>query len=152
MKTPIAAAQLGYAGLAPFAVAAAATHLAPEAHAPLARLSLLLYGGVILSFMGGCRWGFAAAGLGPGPTFLVLAASVTPALWAFFILIAALAQPAMVSFGAAAAALAVGFIALWGWDRAAAAEGAAPAWWMRLRTPLTIGASLSLALGAASVA
>ncbi|MEL6978694.1 MAG: DUF3429 family protein, partial [Pseudomonadota bacterium] len=117
MGTPTAAAQLGFAGLAPFAFCAAAALLAAPAWSVAAQVGLLLYGAVILSFMGGCRWGFAAAGLGEGPSFAALGISVLPALWAFAVLGAALAPPSL--FGASlplpagCLALAAGFLALY---------------------------------------
>lgn len=148
MKPPAAAAQLGYAGLAPFFAAAGAALLGPAEIAEAAMTALLLYGGLILSFMGGCRWGFSAAGLGQGPTLPALALSVAPALWAFAALGLALVEPRLLSPSLAALMLMAAFIALWAADRAAAAAGEAPDWWPALRGPLTTGACLSLGLGA----
>ncbi|MEL6316955.1 MAG: DUF3429 domain-containing protein, partial [Pseudomonadota bacterium] len=145
MQTPTAAKLLGFAGLAPFfalALAAAGGDLQAR---PVALQGLLLYGGVILSFMGGCRWGFSAAGLGSGPDWAPLGLSVLPALLAWAALWGAPALGAQ----AAAAVLAAGFVALYLWDVAGARRGETPAWWPALRFPLTIGATAALVVGLA---
>lgn len=146
MQSPVAARILGFAGLIPFVVLAATAALAPEAMARPAREGAIFYGAAILSFMGGCRWGFAAAGLGQGPRFEPLAISVLPALlaWAGLWL-----GP---STGAAwtAAILVAGFLALFADDVRAERNGETPAWWSSLRAPLTAGATLSLAIAGLS--
>lgn len=146
---PRAAMLLGVAGLAPFAAGALGSVLA-RAPADAALLDgLLLYGAVILSFMGGCRWGFRAAGLSGGDPseagdWRAYGLSVVPSLWGFF----AVLSVDWIGEAAVAAALAVGFLALYAADRLAADVGGAPRWWPRLRLPLTLGASLSLAVPA----
>ena len=140
MKTPPAAKNLGFAGLIPFiSLAGLALYGDPE-RADAAQSGLILYGGVILSFMGGCRWGFSAAGLGDGPRFAPLALSVTPALLAWAVLWAfGGARP-----GWSALLLILGFAALYAWDAVSARRGETPSWWPRLRLPLSAGAILSL--------
>ncbi len=138
---PGPAAVLGGAGLLPFAGLAAAVWFAPEATAPLAAQALTGYAVAILSFMGGCRWGFAAAGLGRGPAYAPLALSVAPALYAWAV--ALLAPPV------AWVLLALGFAGLLLADVALARAGGAPLWWPKLRWPLTLGAVASLLLAAA---
>lgn len=147
---PRAAMALGVAGLAPFAAGALGTLLARAPADAALFEALLLYGAVILSFMGGCRWGFRAAGLDGGDPgdrgdWRAYALAVTPSLWAFFALLAAdwIGRPLV------AALLAAGFVALYGADRLATQSGAAPNWWAQLRLPLTLGAASSLALVAA---
>ena len=137
---PPPARQLGFAGLAPFAALSfAALTLDGDAGA-MAETLLIGYGAVILSFMGGCRWGFAAAGLGDGPSFARLGASVLPALYAW---VAALA-PASI----AALLLAAGFAGLYLADvRVTRAKGA-PAWWPALRLWLSSGAVIALLVSA----
>lgn len=137
---PPAAALLGAAGLIPFVGLAAATWLAPMDGQMAAALTG--YGVVILSFMGGCRWGLAAAGLGQGASFSPLAISVLPALYAWAIW-------ALLPAEAAQAALAAGLLALLFADIHLTSKGGAPAWWPRLRMPLSVVASISL-LAAAS--
>lgn len=131
---PRSALLLGLAGLIPFVAAAAVIALRPTYpmggfNLPLAgygQMVMLAYGRVILAFMAGVLWGFAARG---NAGFWAYAASVIPALWVFF-----------ASFWPDArepATLAIGFAALlvldWGFARA----GLTPPWWMRLRSLLT---------------
>jgi hypothetical protein len=137
---PEAARLLGFAGLIPFAALAGAAWLAPDGLSTWAQGSLAHYGAAILSFMGGCRWGFAAAGLGEGPTMRPLALSVAPSLLAWL----ALSAPAPVAL----LALAAGLVALLAADLSLTKTGGAPAWWPSLRWPLTLGAATACALGA----
>ena len=85
----------------------------------------LTYGTVILSFMSGVLWGFAAK----GEEFLPYALSVIPALWCFFTVTDASDTSSIL--------LIAGFAGLLMLDATYAAQGLAPAWWMRLRLPLT---------------
>ncbi|MGM0586546.1 MAG: DUF3429 domain-containing protein [Pseudomonadota bacterium] len=143
---PPAARALGLAGLIPFLALAAAALFGPaEAVAP-ARALLAAYGAVILSFMGGCRWGFASAGLGEGPRWWPLGVSVIPALLAF----AALAVDGARGAPGALVVLALGLIALFGADVSLTRAAGAPAWWPGLRLPLTLGAALCLLAGLAA--
>lgn len=141
MSAPKAARLLGFAGLIPF-VGLAVLALANPSSAAEAQRGAILYGGVILSFMGGCRWGFACAGLGDGPRFEPLAVSVLPALLAWM----GLWLSPEAGAGWTTIMLIGGFAALYADDVRAQAKGAAPAWWSSLRLPLTIGATASLAL------
>jgi hypothetical protein len=86
--------------------------------------------------MGGCRWGFAAGGLGEGPGWWPLGVSVAPALLAF----AALA----VGGPGALIILALGLVALFAADVSLSRAGGAPAWWPALRLPLTAVAAICL--------
>jgi hypothetical protein len=137
---PRDAALLGFAGLIPFfGLSLAAIALGGET-GTLALRGLVLYGAAILSFMGGCRWGFAAAGLGDGPVLKPLAISVLPALWAWA---AVWLLPATLASGL----LALGFGALYLNDTKATRSGGAPAWWARLRLPLSVGAMGACVIG-----
>ena len=134
---PRAARVLGLSGLIPFVGLAVLT----LAGGPPWTAGLLAgYGAVILSFMGGCRWGFAAAGLGQGAVFAPLAISVLPSLFAWL----AVWLPDPFQF----LALAAGFVGLYLADRALTEQGGAPVWWPALRFPLTLGATVSLVLAA----
>jgi len=139
-RVPAPAAWLGGAGLIPFAGLAVLVWAVPGAAGPAAT-ALTAYGAAILAFMGGCRWGFSAVGMGGGPRAVDLAVSVVPALYAWA---AVMAEPRLGML-----LLAAGFAALLAADVALARRGGAPAWWPRLRWPLTAGAVLSLAAGAA---
>ena len=134
---PAAARLLGLAGLIPFAGLSLAVMLGWH---PLAGPALIGYGAVILSFMGGCRWGLAAAGMGQGPALLPLGVSVFPALfaWVIGLLPAAVALPA----------LAAGFLALLWADLILTRQNGAPVWWPALRWPLSLGAATCLMFAA----
>ncbi len=140
---PAAPLLLGLAGLAPFVWGAltiepnapqawGTRNLGPRFVGPYVQLA---YGTVILSFMSGVIWGFAARARGAeaAATYVL---SVVPALWAFL----------LVGGGPVSAAtyLAFGFLGLllidwWCWTR-----GLAPPWWMRLRVLLTVVVVASL--------
>jgi hypothetical protein len=125
---------LGLAGLIPF-IWGAITTLSPD-------LSLwgqqvlggrfigpyiqLFYGAIILAFMSGVLWGFAAKS--DEPMGYVL--SVIPALWAFF----------MTGGGPVAAGmnLIMGFVGLLLLDWQFWRQGLAPHWWLQLRVLLTV--------------
>ncbi|MEM0922712.1 MAG: DUF3429 domain-containing protein [Pseudomonadota bacterium] len=131
---PLAARWLGLSGLIPFAGLA----LLALNGMDWAGLALLGYGVAILSFMGGCRWGFAAAGLGEGADWRPLAISVLPCLYAWAVV--------WMPFPFGFFGLALGFILLFAADLSLSRAGGAPAWWPALRLPLSIGAAGSLTL------
>ena len=139
---PRPALALGLAGLLPFLWGVATTLSADlAALAPMARLSgqaiLVSYGTVILCFMSGVLWGFAANGSDAG-RWRGYALSVAPALWAFL---------AVTEGSAAISALMVGFVAVLACDAQFAAWKLVPAWWMRLRVVLTVGVLACLLAG-----
>ncbi len=137
---------LGLAGLIPF-LWGALTVLAPDlglwtAQAIGPRFAgpyvMLFYGAVILSFMSGVLWGFAARATGSlASTGYTL--SVIPALWAFF----------MTGGGPTSAGLNLifGFTGLLGLDWQFWRWGLAPEWWMRLRLLLTAIVIACLSIG-----
>ncbi len=142
---PRTALLLGLAGLLPFIAAAAVIALRPTypmggVNLPLSgygQMVMLSYGRVILAFMAGVLWGFAARG---DAGFWAYAASTAPALWVFF--------TSFLPDAREPATLAIGFAALLALDWAFARAGLAPPWWMRLRTLLTavVLACLGIAL------
>ena len=142
-SVPRPAFWLGLAGLIPFASLALVLWLAP-AWRDWASPMLTGYGVVILSFMGGCRWGLAAAGMGDGARLKPLAISVLPALYAWLV--------ALLPDADAQVLLAFGVLALLTADLMLARNGGAPPWWPALRWPLSIGASGSLFAGAMALA
>lgn len=139
---PRAALWLGAAGLVPFAAGALLLLAGPETWRGSAEAALIAYGAVILSFMGGCRWGLASAGMGSGPDLPSLAISVVPALYAWV--------AAMLGGWIAMVLLALGLGTLLAADLALTRRGGAPVWWPSLRWPLTLGAVVSLLAGAAA--
>lgn len=145
---PRSALILGLAGVLPFAWGAitllnpdlanwTARTIGPRFVGPYVQL---FYGAVILAFMSGVLWGFAAKAEGATAS-IGYALSTVPALWAFF----------MTGGGPTSAGISLiaGFLALllldwqfWRW-------GLAPAWWMSLRIPLTGLVVLCLFIGLA---
>lgn len=142
---PRPALVLGLAGLLPF-VWGVATLLIPALNSlTLNALGprftgpyvLISYGSVILSFMSGVLWGFAARGA--ESRYSGYALSVLPALWVFFMVGGGPSQ--------ALSALIVGYLALLRIDWQFSTWGLTPPWWMRLRLMLSAGVVLALALG-----
>jgi hypothetical protein len=146
MRIPPAALILGLAGLLPFLWGAATVVLPPLGDWGVRVLGPrfagiyvgLAYGTVILSFMSGVLWGFAARAEGRVAAW-AYALSVLPALWAFFT-VGGGAGPATVN-------LIGGFVALLVLDRVFWRQGLAPPWWMRLRVGLTAVVVPCLAVG-----
>ena len=137
---------LGLAGLLPF-VWGALTVLVPDLGLWTAQTLgprfagpyvMLFYGAVILSFMSGVLWGFAARASGTLAT-TGYALSVIPALWAFF----------MTGGGPTSAGmnLIFGFAGLLLLDLQFARWGLAPGWWMPLRLLLSAVVIACLAVG-----
>jgi hypothetical protein len=136
MRIPRAALGLGFAGVIPFvwgaatetvpSLAVAAYQVVPPVF--VGAVVLATYGTVILSFMSGVLWGFAARAANGGAA-VGYALSVLPALWAFFMVRDA-SDTSLIW-------LATGFAALLALDWSFARQGLAPDWWMRLRVLLT---------------
>ncbi|TVS04394.1 MAG: DUF3429 domain-containing protein [Rhodobacteraceae bacterium] len=143
---PRSALALGLAGLLPFFFGLA-TLLSPALRETTEGLIgprftgpyvLISYGSVILSFMSGVLWGFAARGE-MEHHWRGYALSTVPALWVFFMVGGGPSQ--------ALSALLIGFVGLLRLDWQFRLWGLAPDWWMRLRLILTAGVVLCLALG-----
>lgn len=145
-RIPTAPLLLGLAGLIPFLWGAAtyvsaplqswgADMLGPRFVGPYIQL---FYGSVILSFMSGVLWGFAARTDG-AQAATGYALSVLPALWAFF----------MTGGGPISAGtnLIFGFAGLLLLDFAFARWGLTPPWWMSLRLLLSIIVIACLSVG-----
>lgn len=137
-RVPTPAAALGAAGLIPFVAGAlAAWGLMPGVSNPVTGFLILQsYGSAILAFMGGCLWGFAAQAGRAG--WKELGVSVIPGIWAFSV---AFSPNAMLS-------LILGYLVLLAFDLMIRGWGLGPAWWLKLRLPLTLGVLLCLAAGA----
>ncbi|MCG8442567.1 MAG: DUF3429 domain-containing protein [Caulobacterales bacterium] len=142
---PVAALWLGGTGALPFILLAGASVLAGGADAERAAFALAAYGAVILSFLGGVHWGLAIAGHGAQgvawPMSARLCVSVVPSLAGWGALL--LAEPVRLPTLAGAFAL---WLVL---DLAAARRTETPAWYPRLRWPLTITVVIALLTGAA---
>ena len=142
-RIPRPALILGWLGVLPFA---ALTLLAAYGSdlpggAPLGLL--VLYGAIILSFMGGAQWGLAmvTAAEDAGALARRLAISVMPALAGFGLWFA---PPKLAALG-----LAASFVLLLAYDRATARAGTAPPWYPALRLQLTLAVIACLLLAAA---
>ena len=138
---------LGYAGLLPFAggVLAAWAPGVPDAQAAACTAWTLLYGAVILSFMGGARWGTAMAA--PAPVREPLSGflgAVTPALAGWAAVVPEDLAPLPLT--ARLVLLATGFAGLLAIDLRAVRAGQAPAWYAPLRVRLTTSVLAALAL------
>jgi hypothetical protein len=133
---PVAVLIYGLFGIIPFLAPPIAGFIIPEVKTR-AGFILVLYGGLILSFLGGARWGFANAHPPPAPR--VVSISMVPTL-AALALLAAPADWRRSQLIGLAAALALH----WLWDLRATGL---PAWYARLRTMLTAGAIAGLLAG-----
>jgi hypothetical protein len=134
---PRPALWLGLLGAVPFLAGAIAQWFAAPhvGHIPVLAASLL-YGAVILSFLGGIRWGTAIGPYGAARQAWEFTGSIIPALLGW---IALLLPPA-----AGLSLLIVGFLAQALWDVIAVEEGRLPAWFGQLRMILTSVAVISL--------
>lgn len=148
-RIPRAALVLGYAGLLPV-VAALLFSVQPLR----ARVEYSLfpaqaetsYAALILSFLGGMWWGQASRVQGAAWTYV---AAVTPTLVIAAVSAALFVSPALE--GATSTfcmSLVIGFavLATLPVDVLLARRGIAPAWWLRLRVPLSLGLGLGTML------
>jgi hypothetical protein len=135
---PLAPRVLGIIGVTPFAAGALAAAFLPAVK-PEAAAALLAYGAVILSFLGGIRWGFAVledgeAGWSP------FSMSVLPSFVAWF----GYAAGGPVGLLILAIALGLWYFA----ERAVPPSIALPGWYMRQRSILTAIAVFALVVAA----
>ena len=136
---PTPALALGLGGLLPFAAGAIASWLPHVGLAAIGLAALGAYGAVILSFLGGVRWGAVLFDEAALERWTPLVLAVLPSLVAW---VALLAPPAPML-----ALLLAGLLGQYALDRSAARSGALPAWYARLRTILTAGAGVATLVG-----
>ncbi|MGF1606648.1 MAG: DUF3429 domain-containing protein [Rhodothalassiaceae bacterium] len=136
MRTvPAIAVILGAAGTLPLLAGLIATWADLGFYDRYVRGSVMIYGAVILSFIGGTHWGFAARERPGRPGVrLLYARSVLPSLAGW----GATTLPSPLD----AATLALIFVLVLPIDNYATRTGLAPAWWMRLRLPLSAGMAM----------
>ncbi|MFP3944116.1 MAG: DUF3429 domain-containing protein [Alphaproteobacteria bacterium] len=144
-RIPQSAAALGYAGAIPFIVASLLSWFPDPLVSEAAIVMLIGFSVVILSFMGGVRWGIATS-LESGPTFPQLTIAIVPAAVSW---IAMILGSDMVGLGENAAAvqlvlMIVAFILLLLSDLQITRAGEAPDWYPGLRIPLTLLVEASL--------
>jgi len=137
-RPPPSVLLLGYAGLLP-PLAAIVVRLSGSVppDAPVVGILLLgalLYGGLILSFLGGMWWGAACAGRTGRSLRPWLTLAVMPSLIALAALLATI-HNARVGGGLLSVALVATLLV----DRRLVQNGLVPDWWMALRVPLSLG-------------
>ena len=132
--TPEMAVWLGYGGLVPFAICAAAAHGGTPTLAAYGLIGAANYGAVILSFVGAIHWGLA---MQDDRHVYWFSWSVTPALLAW-------AAVSVLDVRLSMLALVSAFTLAWSVDRQAFQRDLLPAWYMRLRHILTAGAVVGL--------
>ncbi|MEO1749217.1 MAG: DUF3429 domain-containing protein [Pseudomonadota bacterium] len=123
-----AAFWLGLAGYIPFGFFALGMVFGGD-HAATAQALLIGYAAIILSFLGGIRWGIGLVSEDGKAQAVALALSVIPSLWAWV--------AAFIGGNVAFLMFAVGFIAMGWWDNKLVVEGGAPVWFGSLRLILT---------------
>lgn len=144
---------LGYGGLLPFIALVLGGFVSAE-YGALSRVALIVYGAVILSFVGALHWAFAMTlpDISAAKCNECFIWSVVPALlaWPAALLMAVSAQISFASifFGykVAAAPLIIGFVANYIQDFRLAEVAKLPAWYLPLRLRLTVVACLCLAV------
>lgn len=128
---PHAAAVLAYAGALPLIVAALLVVLRKDDFGAVSLGFMALYGGALITFFGGVRWGVAV--MRPdGPTFRHLLGAILPLL---------IAMPVFVFDDMRAKFVLIVIalpILLFDDLRATRAGSGAPDWYLGVRTPLTI--------------
>lgn len=140
-RVPSAAAWLGGLGIIPFAGLSLATPFAADGLQVKLLFALMAYGAIILSFLGGIHWGLAIGAAPQTDNTLLrrIALSIVPSLVAW----AALLAPSSIGF----LVLAAVFVAMLLVDIRASRLHEAPAWYPKLRWPLSCGAVAALLLG-----
>lgn len=127
----------GLAGLIPFLglplLGSIAPHFADRAIAWQA-----LYAALILSFLGGARWGQAVQAARPSPLVISLAMVPSIAGWLLLLVEDDLGRAEVLK------GLAAALVAHWLWDLN---SGGLPVWYPRLRSLLTAGAVTGLLAG-----
>ena len=137
-RMPPVVTAYGLLGLIPFWVPPFVPFVAP-AQSSLAALVLSLYGALILSFLGGARWGIAV--VRPEPSAAVVSLAMLPTLAGLGLMLVSSDQWRLVGI---AAALSLH----WAWD---VRSIGLPAWYPRLRSILSAGAVAGLLAGAVTL-
>lgn len=137
-RIPKAALIPGLLGLLPFWGLALSTQLASGLDPVLALMALIMYGAVILSFVGALWWGIAVHATPSAPRTAMFLWSIVPALigWASI-----MTEPTI-----GLQMLVAGFALQWILDGLLmrSVENLIPRWVFRLRTLLTLGAISAL--------
>lgn len=136
-RIPFPALVLGLAGLLPFAAASLSQYVALRGLPPDHGLRLgIVYGAVILSFLGGIGWGVALRPEAPRRQAIEFAASVLPSLAG----VTSVFLPEILSLGLLVSAFLMQAL----WDVMGVEDGRLPRWYGNLRMVLTAGAVIAL--------
>lgn len=138
---PQAVLAYGLLGIIPFWSLPLSALLTPNWAGVVAAVEAV-YAALILSFLGGARWGLAVRDASPNPVVVGLA--MTPTLAGLAVLVFTHGEMRLQLLGLAAA-----LTLSWAWDFTARDL---PPWYVRFRTGLTLGAIGGLCLGALQVA
>lgn len=143
---PVVAKLLGWAGVLPFAISALGVFFLRDDRAlqVLSLAGLTAYGAVILSFLGGVRWGTAMARPPSTKRHVEFVLSIVPSLVAWVCL---LVNNSTVALGV----LTAGFIAMAVLDYRSARAQELPSWYGHLRVLLSMAATISLLFGLISL-
>lgn len=137
-RIPAAALIPGLLGLLPFWGLALSTLLSSGLDPLLALMALIMYGAIILSFVGALWWGLAVHAVPPAPRAAMFVWSVVPALigWASIMTEPALGLKMLIA----------GLVLQWILDGLLMRKvpSVIPPWVFRLRTILTLGATSAL--------
>lgn len=146
VEVPLSAVAFGYAGAIPFVVAATAMWFVQEPVTSQIHAALVGFGLVILSFMGGIRWGLAMRAPADGePTFVMVGISVVPAFVAWLVFLAGVfLGPTVTVKIVQTVVLILAFAVLLWVDFGLADKGGAPTWYRGLRLQLTLLVEASL--------
>jgi hypothetical protein len=142
-RIPRVALVLGVVGALPFWAAAIALLTGSGLSAPRALAVAVAYGAIILSFLGGIRWGAALGPMAEGRRALELSLSVLPAMAGFASFFLAPIIGVSLLIGS--------FFLQAMWDVASADRHQLPSWFGRLRALLSILVVLPLILVLARV-
>ena len=139
--TPKGPWAIGILGLVPFYAALVGGQLAPAPFDGVSVTILYVYGAIILSFLGGTRWGFEIGARPEGPGFFTLLFSVIPSLLGVVAAISQYQAP-LIGLGI----LLSGFTSVWLWDYATSGGSTRrwPLWYRPLRSALTLGACIAI--------
>jgi hypothetical protein len=136
---------LGLAGLVPFVFGLLGAQYAQSPLNLVANTIFFAYGAIILSFLGGTRWGFEVAARPELPGWFTLFLSIIPSILGTLAMIAYYQWP-QVALGI----LGAGFFLMLVWDLGSTGGSTRrwPQWYRPLRIVLSLGVLILLALKA----
>jgi len=137
---PLESLVFGYGPMAPFAAAAVGTWALPAPWPVVATGLAIIWGAIILVFVGGVRRGYGFGNAAASTIHEIATMLVYVVLGGLSLVLADLGQPA-----GALGLLIVGFVLAPAFDRRAAFTGDAPAYFARLRGPQMTIAVVTLA-------